>query len=101
MRNPRGKAGASEGLARQSTEASTPNKPTRQARWQSNHPQAVWAWQCLRSALKRGLIKKRPCEVCGSEKVDAHHTDYSRPLHVTFLCRRHHREIHRKQAANG
>lgn len=103
MRNP-ALGGASVSLAGDN-ESSTPKttesqraKPSRQARWQAGNPQAVWAWQCLRSALKRGLISKEPCAVCGHERVDAHHIDYGRPLAVQWLCRRHHRAAHRKAA---
>lgn len=40
--------------------------------------------------LKRGAIKKQPCEVCGAFDTQMHHTDYSKPLQVSWLCRRHH-----------
>lgn len=46
------------------------------------------------SHLLTGRIKKMPCEVCGHEKSDAHHDDYSRPLDVRWLCRKHHRLWH-------
>src|SRR5262245_57418077 len=39
--------------------------------------------------LKRGKIKRQPCEVCGST-AQMHHDDYSRPLEVRWLCRPHH-----------
>lgn len=45
-------------------------------------------------ALQRGRLTKWPCIVCGAEKVEAHHPDYSRPLDVQWLCRPHHREVH-------
>lgn len=44
--------------------------------------------------LRRGKIKKQPCEVCGSDNSQAHHEDYSKPLEVKWLCRIHHLEIH-------
>jgi ribosomal protein S27AE len=46
-------------------------------------------------ALRRGDVERKPCEVCGDAKVDAHHDDYSRPLVVRWLCRRHHMALHR------
>lgn len=49
-----------------------------------------------RNAIRRGDIIKQPCEVCGNTKVDAHHDDYSKPLEVRFLCRKHHSEHHAK-----
>lgn len=78
---------------------STTPEPTRQAKWAAAHPQARWAHDALRSAIRRGLIVRKPCEVCGAEKTDAHHTDYDRPMDVIFLCRRHHRERHPKGGA--
>src|SRR5689334_5196676 len=93
MRNPRREARASVSLAGD-TESSTPKPASRQAEWQAKNPLARWAHIALASGLRRGLVKRRPCEVCGSEPADAHHDDYSRPLEVRFLCRRHHRIFH-------
>ncbi len=43
--------------------------------------------QCAR---KKGVLKKEPCSVCGNPNSEAHHSNYSRPLEVTWLCRKHH-----------
>src|ERR1035437_2976161 len=40
-------------------------------------------------ALSAGEITRQPCEVCG-ERGEGHHDDYSKPLDVLWLCRRHH-----------
>jgi hypothetical protein len=59
-----------------------------------------WKWlrrnaqNCLDHALRLGFLVRKPCEVCGNEKADGHHTDYSRPLEVRWLCRSHHRKEH-------
>ena len=45
-------------------------------------------------AIKKGLLERKPCVVCGNEKVDGHHPDYSKPLEVIWLCRQHHKDIH-------
>ena len=45
-------------------------------------------------AVRKGLLTKRPCEVCGAVKVDAHHDDYTKPLEVRWLCREHHMAHH-------
>lgn len=47
-------------------------------------------------AIKVGKLVRLPCEKCGSPKSEAHHEDYSKPLVVKWLCRRHHGEVHRK-----
>jgi hypothetical protein len=44
-------------------------------------------------ALKRGVLYKKPCEICG-EKAHGHHDDYWRPFDVRWLCPKHHREAH-------
>src|SRR5215471_14220642 len=50
----------------------------------------------VREAIESGELELQPCEVCGSLKVVAHHDDYSEPLEVVWLCRRHHLERHRQ-----
>lgn len=54
------------------------------------------ARKAVRNAIRRGDIKRQPCEVCGAIRVQAHHDDYSRPLDVRWLCPVHHAEHHAK-----
>jgi len=72
-----------------------------QARWRQRNPLARWAHVALASALKRGLVARLPCEVCGDPKTDGHHPDYSRPMDVVWLCRRHHKAAHAKSRNGG
>ncbi len=60
-----------------------------------NHPEVNRAYSVVYKALKSGRLIKRPCKVCGNKKVEAHHEDYSKPLEVEWLCRKHHTELHR------
>jgi len=48
------------------------------------------------AAVRLGILVRQPCQVegCSVKKVQAHHTDYSRPLEVEWLCRRHHAATH-------
>ena len=46
-------------------------------------------------AIGTGILIRQPCEVCGLEKVDAHHDDYTKPLEVRWLCRKHHNRHHK------
>jgi hypothetical protein len=64
-------------------------------------PEKERARWTVKNALRYGLLAKQPCEVCGVEKVDAHHEDYSRPLDVRWLCRRHHAAEHRVYNADA
>ena len=44
-------------------------------------------------AVASGNVQKFPCFVCG-EHAEGHHPDYSQPLSVVWLCKKHHREVH-------
>jgi hypothetical protein len=47
-----------------------------------------------RHAARMGRIIKTDCEVCGVSPVEGHHTDYSKPLEVRWLCIPHHQAQH-------
>lgn len=47
-----------------------------------------------KARAKAGKLPKQPCETCGNEKAEAHHTDYRKALDVKWLCFKHHREEH-------
>lgn len=61
----------------------------------AKYPEKYRARNKTYAALKSGALVRKPCVVCGAEKVDAHHPDYSKPLEVIWVCRRHHVELHR------
>ena len=65
-----------------------------QAKWRERNPLKRWAHLATASAVNRGLITRQPCEVCGADQTDAHHDDYSRPMAVRWLCRKHHKDLH-------
>lgn len=54
-------------------------------------------------AVRGGRLVPQPCEVCGlsgkykngRNMIEAHHDDYSKPLEVRWLCRKHHYEADR------
>lgn len=57
------------------------------------YPERVKARQTVRSAVRSGKLIKQPCEVCGTtENIQSHHEDYSKPLEVKWLCRKHHKD---------
>ena len=54
-----------------------------------------------RYAVRSGKLYEQPCEVCGENKVEAHHDDYNKPLEVRWLCRKHHDEHHKNEHLKG
>jgi hypothetical protein len=44
---------------------------------------------------KKGVLKKKPCDMCGNEDSEKHHPDYNKPLEVRWLCRVCHLDHHR------
>jgi hypothetical protein len=59
------------------------------------HPDHLRARRAVHVAVANGSLKRTPCEVCGAQKVEGHHDDYSKPLDVRWLCRKHHAQWHR------
>lgn len=56
------------------------------------------ARRLLAYAIEKGRIVRGPCQRCGAKRVDGHHHDYSKPLDVTWLCRRCHFAVERSAA---
>ena len=48
----------------------------------------------INRAVKRGDLTREPCVECGDPDTHGHHTDYSRPLDVVWLCPLHHGRTH-------
>jgi hypothetical protein len=64
--------------------------------WIERNSEKRAAHLLVQGAVSRKEIVKGVCEVCGAAKVEAHHDDYTKPLEVRWLCRKHHAEHHRK-----
>jgi hypothetical protein len=45
-------------------------------------------------AFDKGRIARLPCHFCAAIETEAHHSDYSKPLSVVWLCRQHHVDVH-------
>lgn len=69
---------------------------TAQERWRLRHPEAAEAHRAVHAAFRRGALVRLPCEVCGDPRSDFHHPNYAEPLVGQFLCRKHHKALHRK-----
>jgi hypothetical protein len=48
----------------------------------------------VHKAIKNGTLVPLPCEQCGECVTEAHHDDYSKPLVISWLCKKHHIERH-------
>lgn len=48
----------------------------------------------LNHAVRDGKLDRLPCVICGDEKSEAHHEDYTKPLDVVWLCDSHHHKVH-------
>lgn len=59
--------------------------------------QKIRARNILNNKLAGGYIQKQPCERCGAtDRIHAHHDDYSKPPDVMWLCPKHHKDRHRE-----
>lgn len=63
-------------------------------RHRERNPEKYAARIAVGNAVRDGRLTRLPCEECGAtDRVQAHHEDYSRPLDVRWLCFKHHREV--------
>ncbi len=58
----------------------------------ARHPEKDAARAAVARAITSRSIVRHPCCYCGALKVQAHHHDYSKPLDVTWVCFKCHRE---------
>jgi hypothetical protein len=67
------------------------------ARWKKKNPHKAACHTLILWALRTGVIKKpEACEECSAiGKVEAHHTDYLKPLDVIWVCKGCHSKKHR------
>lgn len=61
----------------------------------NRYPEKQKAREALQRAVKSGKIPKLPCFVCKNPKSQAHHSDYTKPLTVLWLCALHHTTLHK------
>lgn len=56
-------------------------------------PERFKARSIVSNAVRSGKLVREKCLKCPSIG-EAHHEDYSKPLNITWLCRKHHSEHH-------
>jgi len=72
-----------------------------QGKYRSSNPDKVKARKEVFKVMRTGSFLKKPCEVCGSEKSEAHHPDHKKPLKVVWLCKEHHKQAEKKKLSTG
>lgn len=63
--------------------------------WLENNREKQRTHSKVAKALSKKILIKKPCKVCKEKRVDAHHPNYDKPLEVIWLCRQHHKDLHR------
>jgi hypothetical protein len=65
------------------------HRNARQSAYRVAHPERERAKLTLNNAIRGGHVRRcTRCEECGERGfIEAHHTDYSRPFYVTWLCK--------------
>ena len=80
-------------LERQKTPERKDHKMRMQRRSNLLFPEKRKARHAVNNAIRDGRFERQPCEICG-EFGEAHHSDYSNPFAVRFLCVKHHRILY-------
>ncbi len=59
-------------------------------------PEKLRARKAIDNRIQKGtLVRPTKCQRCGgSENIQAHHPDYSKPLEIEWVCSACHRSIH-------
>jgi hypothetical protein len=65
-------------------------------RFRIRHPERGRIYRQVRGALKKGILTRPSiCSHCGcSRKLHAHHSDYTQPLQVIWVCHNCHADLH-------
>ena len=63
-----------------------------QADYYSQFPERNQARRIAKRALALGQLEPQQCQVCNSS-AEMHHPNYSEPLQVVWLCRKHHNGV--------
>ena len=66
-------------------------------RYNANNKDKLRVRRIVRDAVADGTLVKGECEIgidCRG-RIESHHDDYSKPLEVRWLCRKHHSKLRR------
>jgi len=63
--------------------------------FRQRHPEKALAHDAVRRAIEARRLIPGPCAHCGcTKRIHGHHTDYSKPLQVIWLCKPCHIQEH-------
>ena len=81
----------------QATEGGRASMRRAQEKWIDGNQDKRAAHNLLNSAVKSGRVRKPDkCSKCGEGgRIEGHHTDYTKPLDVMWLCRQCHVNEHK------
>ena len=65
-------------------------------KYRKANPEKRKAHTAVANAIRSGKLVSLPCSECGETKTEAHHYAYDMPLDVIWLCRKHHRQLHKE-----
>jgi hypothetical protein len=83
--------------ARLKTERGKEQRKKANANRRARHPLKYAANVMAGNAIRDGRLIRQPCEVCGgTDKIHAHHEDYTKPFDVNWLCMAHHVARHKQ-----
>ena len=67
-------------------------------KYRAKYPDKAYARSVVSRMLRLGYLTPQPCAKCQStNKIQAHHPDYSKPLKIEWLCHRCHYLVHKKK----
>jgi hypothetical protein len=66
-------------------------------KWRIKNPEKVKAQRIVFVEIRAGRLKSQPCDVCGLFPTESHHENYSEPLNIRWLCKKHHREADKER----
>lgn len=83
----------------QKTTAGKASMQKSRRKWLDNNSDKRAAHIIVGNAVRSGKLKKpSACSICFVEggRIEGHHSDYAKPLEVTWCCRKCHAAIHRE-----